>query len=148
MTEMCSFFAVRTDSEKTCWGLRINECTFLGCIIRMEILRLCFDVEPLPNKGLGPGQLFEHQSEPKQDQRRTWKRDYKHDGGANTLTLFLLELSSLIVSVPPHAATKGYVPPSSEPPSLSAFTSSQPKQYLQKGPGKSRIPPPNFFPLL
>jgi hypothetical protein len=49
-------------------GLKLTACTFFNSIIRMEVLSLCFDVEPLPNDGLGPGQLLPHQSEPKQDQ--------------------------------------------------------------------------------
>jgi hypothetical protein len=42
-------------------GLKLTACTFFDSIIRMEVLSLSFDVEPLPNNGLGPGQLFPHQ---------------------------------------------------------------------------------------
>jgi len=109
-------------------GVLLDECTFVSCIIRIEVLRLCLDVEPLPNKGLGPGQLFEHQSQPKKHgQRRIRKHQYEHDGGTNLetrFTLFLLELSSLIVSMPPHAAARDmFLPPQNlhEPPRLAAF---------------------------
>ena len=43
----------------------------------MEVLRLGFDVEPLPNKGPGPGQLYAHQSQAKQDQGRAQKHHNK-----------------------------------------------------------------------
>jgi hypothetical protein len=42
-------------------GLRLTASTFFNSIIRMEVLGLGFDVEPLPNNGLGPGQLLPHQ---------------------------------------------------------------------------------------
>jgi hypothetical protein len=73
----------------------------------VEVLGLCFDVEPLPNKGLGPGQLLAHQAQPKTRsgvdtetslrtvQLSTWN-----------IVTFLLRFSSLIVSMLPHAAVR------------------------------------------
>ena len=129
-------------------GVLLDECTFVSCIIRMEVLRLCFDVEPLPNKGLGPGQLFAHQSQPKQDQRRTQKREYERDGAANLETrlpcsclnchlslsqCFLMQLQGICSSLLRTSKLGRFLLPL--------------ERYLQKESGKNRIPPPNFFPF-
>ena len=126
----------------------LDECTFVSCIIRMEVLRLCFDVEPLPNKGLGPGQLFLRTNN---NQKNTIRDEhgnisYENDGGANLETrlpcsclnchlslsqCFLMQLQGICSSLLRTSKLGRFLLPL--------------ERYLQKESGKNRIPPPNVF---
>lgn len=99
----------------------------------MEVLGFCFDVEPLPNDGLGPGQLF---PTPIRTKARSETRHRKIVKMVHvdvwSLTLFLVGVSSLIVSMLPHAAPgMGWDGSSLQsPPNFAPFSSAPTKNSL------------------
>jgi hypothetical protein len=81
----------------------------------VEVLGLYFDVEPLPDKGLGPGQLFAHQTQPKQDQGQIQKHHYEQhsyqpetplpscsDSHLSSSQCFLMQLQGVDAPSPPQ----------------------------------------------